>query len=175
MLAASKKGRAPTQHVVEIPQLHDAATRRSDGQRCWLRDRTRRNAPGGSIVHDSGTFVILHTPRGQFNGEAMSDGNDTDHNTIVITLGGALEIGAMPEARLRVAAALHGGRSVTLDCAGATDFDVSFAQMLHAARILATRLGVSFRLAEPIPPRLASLFVEGGFHALAVAPGRSAS
>jgi anti-anti-sigma regulatory factor len=105
----------------------------------------------------------------------MSNQGGEQDGGIVIALAGALTIGAMPEARSRLLAALQGRRAVTVDCGEATEFDVSFAQLLQSARNLATQLDTRLRLAGPVPPRLATLFAEGGFHEWTVPPGRSAA
>jgi anti-anti-sigma regulatory factor len=104
----------------------------------------------------------------------MVRGEQRQDGACLVELTGVLTVGAMPEARARLLAALQDGRPVTVDCSGASASDISFVQVLVAARALAMRLGTELRLATPLPPHLASLFVEGGFHEWASAPARSA-
>ena len=95
-------------------------------------------------------------------------GGDTE-GEVVVALTGVLTLGTLPAARTRLLAALGGDRPVAVDCAGATECDVAFVQLLESARLLATRLGTTQRLAGPPPAALAAVLAEGGFRGWAPA------
>src|SRR5690348_5058656 len=65
--------------------------------------------------------------------------------------------------RSALAAALDKGGVVTIDCAAATEVDVSFIQLLLAARRSAAQRGASLALAAPATGALRAALERGGF------------
>ncbi len=59
------------------------------------------------------------------------------------------------------AALLHG--AVLLDCSAVTETDLTFVQLILAARRGAVAAGHSFAVREPIPAALADVLRRGGF------------
>lgn len=60
-------------------------------------------------------------------------------------------------------AALAGQQMVQVDCAGAETVDLSFIQLLLAARRSATNAGKQFQLAAPAAGALRTTLEQGGF------------
>jgi len=67
---------------------------------------------------------------------------------LVVECGGDLTIGHAEDLRDRLCAALEAGRDVLVDCTQAGEVDLSFIQLLQAARVSAARRGISLRLRD---------------------------
>ncbi len=66
-----------------------------------------------------------------------------------MTLGGPLTVRNAKPIRARMIEAIRQYPMVTIDCAGATEVDLSFIQLVLAARKSAAAAGKSFSLARP--------------------------
>jgi len=82
-----------------------------------------------------------------------------------VELTGALTIQNSGDIRDRLMAALAEGADVTVACAGATEVDLTFIQLLLSARVTALRTGRRFGLADPMPPVLQAVLERAGFDA----------
>jgi ABC-type transporter Mla MlaB component len=90
----------------------------------------------------------------------MEDSHDT---ASVLRFTGALTLSAAEAVRSSLLVALEGNGAVRLDCSGATDVDVSFVQMVLAARRAAGEQGKSVSLAAPAAGALLDALRRGGF------------
>jgi anti-anti-sigma regulatory factor len=81
-----------------------------------------------------------------------------------VALNGALTLQGAAAIRDKLATALAAG-DVTLDCGAATEFDLSFVQLVVAARHTALRSGRAFVLAVPLPPALTAVLDRAGLGA----------
>ncbi|HYN37716.1 MAG TPA: STAS domain-containing protein [Rhodospirillales bacterium] len=68
---------------------------------------------------------------------------------LVVRFEGALTVREAHSIRDALSAALHSGNAVIVDCRDAADVDLSFVQMLIAARLSAAAHRTSFALAAP--------------------------
>jgi ABC-type transporter Mla MlaB component len=76
---------------------------------------------------------------------------------------GSLTLPRVEAARAALATALKQANAVEVDCANATDVDVSFIQLLLAARRSSIDRGKSFELAAPAAGPLLNALERGGF------------
>jgi len=74
--------------------------------------------------------------------------NNDDTN--IIAWGGEISVAQAEEVHDRFRAALADGRPIVVDCSAIEDVDISFIQLLIAARTSARRRGVPFRLTQPV-------------------------
>jgi ABC-type transporter Mla MlaB component len=82
---------------------------------------------------------------------------------ICVTLDGPLTVRGIDAIQARLAAALTRHTIVTVDCAAATEVDLSLIQLLLAARASATHAGKTLRLGGPADGALHASLVSGGF------------
>jgi anti-anti-sigma regulatory factor len=80
---------------------------------------------------------------------------------IRLTLNGPLTVRHAPEIHLRLREALGQG-SVTVDCRAADEFDLSFIQLILAARRSAAATGRTLRLAHPADATLLDRLQQAG-------------
>lgn len=80
-----------------------------------------------------------------------------------INLDGPLTVRAIDAAQAKLAAALRQHTIVTVDCAAATEVDLSLIQLLLAARASAAHAGKTLRLAAPAQGVLQAALFAGGF------------
>jgi len=83
--------------------------------------------------------------------------------TDCIVLEGPATIRNVEELHAILAAALDYSGSVTVDCAGITDADLSLIQLLLAARKSARRSGQTLVLSAPADGALREALLQGGF------------
>lgn len=83
--------------------------------------------------------------------------------TTGVTLAGALTVRGIEPARAKLAAALEQHDIVTIDCAAATEIDLSLIQLLLASRASAQHAGKTLRLAAPAGDLLRAALDRGGF------------
>jgi anti-anti-sigma regulatory factor len=93
-----------------------------------------------------------------------------DEARVVIKCAGEMSIARAEEIREDLWAALRADRPIAVDCSAVTGIDVSFVQLLMAARISAKRRGISFRLSKPISETLVTALLRGGFVAAVPLP-----
>ena len=80
-----------------------------------------------------------------------------------LRLDGALHLPRIEACRDRVMAALQANQAVEIDCRDATDIDLTFVQLLLAARRSAASQGRSLTLAGPAEGALLAALQRGGF------------
>ncbi len=83
---------------------------------------------------------------------------------------GALTIRTIEAAHSRLIEAMRNGAPLEIDCSAAEDVDVSFIQLLLAARTSARKLGHSIALAAPVSGALLDALTRGGFLATGELP-----
>ncbi len=90
-----------------------------------------------------------------------------------LAFAGALTLRGIDAARARLRAALGDARHVVIDCAGVDEADVSFIQLLLAARVSTRASGGTVRLAAPPAGALLDALTRAGFSVAAddSAPG----
>ncbi|HXP95363.1 MAG TPA: STAS domain-containing protein [Telmatospirillum sp.] len=88
----------------------------------------------------------------------MTDGIDN-----VIAWDGEISVSQAEEVHDRFCAALADGRPIVVDCGAIEDADISFIQLLIAARTSARRRGVSFCLKQPVGEPFLAVLRRGGF------------
>jgi|SRR5690348_9466080 len=81
----------------------------------------------------------------------------------ILRFDGSLTLAKAEAIRAALAAALDAGAPIAIDCGGATDVDVSFIQLVLAARRSAAQRGASFALATPAAGPLRAALERGGF------------
>jgi len=81
----------------------------------------------------------------------------------MVRFDGSLTLPRAEAIRSTLAAALDDGAPIAIDCGGATDVDVSFIQLLLAARRSAAQRGASLALAAPAAGVLRTALERGGF------------
>jgi anti-anti-sigma regulatory factor len=98
-------------------------------------------------------------------GEKVSDMSTGAHIDAkrVLRFDGSLTLPRAETIRSILAAALDEGAPIAIDCDGATEVDVSFIQLLLAARRSAAHRGASFALAAPAAGTLRAALERGGF------------
>jgi ABC-type transporter Mla MlaB component len=84
-----------------------------------------------------------------------------------LVLDGTLTIRTIEEAHSRLIEAMHDDTRLEIDCSAADDVDVSFIQLLLAARASARKRGRSVALAAPASGALLDALTRGGFLAAA--------
>jgi len=82
---------------------------------------------------------------------------------IVVDCSGEMTLARAEEIRESLLGALLANRPVVVTCAATVEADVSFIQLLIAARASAARRGVSFTLAQPVGGPLRAALRRGGF------------
>ncbi len=80
----------------------------------------------------------------------------------ILILGGALTMRNIAAVQARISEALRRRSSVEIDCSAATEIDLSFVQLLLAARKSAVRLGKSLTLAAPPSDLLRDVLARAG-------------
>jgi anti-anti-sigma regulatory factor len=80
-----------------------------------------------------------------------------------VGLDGALTVRRASEIRDQLRAALRAHRSVQVDCSEVTEVDISFIQLMLAARTTALESGKSFSLSGAATGVLRETLVRGGF------------
>jgi anti-anti-sigma regulatory factor len=88
--------------------------------------------------------------------------NTTDA-PFVVPLAGPLTIATAAAIRTCLLAALERQCDIQVDCAAGTSFDISFVQLLIAARRQAAMQGSTLTLAPDHPSALGDILAEGGF------------
>ncbi|MGH7035184.1 MAG: STAS domain-containing protein [Stellaceae bacterium] len=104
----------------------------------------------------------------------MSSGAQVDAKR-VLRFDGSLTLPRAETIRSILAGALDEGGGVAIDCEGATEVDVSFIQLLLAARRSAAHRGASLALAAPAAGALRTALERGGFLTAASKGGASDS
>lgn len=79
-----------------------------------------------------------------------------------IRLDGLLTVASAEEIRDRLVEAVAQGRDVVVECTGAESCDLSFVQLLVAARKSAAAIGVELSLASPATGALLETLRRGG-------------
>ncbi|MTJ81853.1 MAG: STAS domain-containing protein [Telmatospirillum sp.] len=87
--------------------------------------------------------------------------DDSAH--VVIDCNGEISLSVAEDLHDRLCAALTDGRPIEIDCTGATSIDISFIQLLVAARASAARRGVPLALKAPGGEALQDGLRRGGF------------
>jgi anti-anti-sigma regulatory factor len=95
----------------------------------------------------------------------------SERNDIALSFNGALNLQTIETMRRTLLEALNGSTSVAIDCTAAESVDLSFIQLLLAARLSADKAGKRLELAMPLPDVLRAALVQGGF----LSPGRPAA
>jgi ABC-type transporter Mla MlaB component len=80
-----------------------------------------------------------------------------------LTLEGALTIRTIEAAHARLIEAMRGAAPLEIDCGGASEVDVSFIQLLLAAKASARKRGQGIALAAPASGALLDALTRGGF------------
>jgi anti-anti-sigma regulatory factor len=80
-----------------------------------------------------------------------------------IDLGGARTIRTAGQSHSLLLEALHAASSITVDCSGVTEADLSFVQLLLSARKSAAEFGKVLTLAHPAHGALRDILMRGGF------------
>jgi len=83
--------------------------------------------------------------------------------SMTVELSGELTLQNAGCVRDKLMAALAKGEDLTIDCRAGTEIDLTFVQLLVAARRAATHAGHSFSLAAPIPTPLLAVLERAGF------------
>jgi anti-anti-sigma regulatory factor len=83
--------------------------------------------------------------------------------TVRLVLDGNLTIRTVEAIHSRLLEAVRGGANLKIDCAAASNVDVSFIQLLLAARSSARELGREITLAAPAAGALLDTLKRGGF------------
>ena len=104
----------------------------------------------------------------------MSSGAHIDAKR-VLRFDGSLTLPRADAIRSILAAALDAGAPIAIDCDGATEVDVSFIQLLLAARRSAAHRGAALALAAPAAGALRAALERGGFLTAASKGGASDS
>jgi ABC-type transporter Mla MlaB component len=78
-------------------------------------------------------------------------------------LDGALTVRGIEDARSKLLEMIKRHSVVEVDCSSATDVDLSFIQLLLAARVSARQSAKTIQLAHPAAGPLQSALVRGGF------------
>lgn len=86
----------------------------------------------------------------------------SEHKGVVMECSGALTIGRVEALRDSLLAALGQGGDLEIDCSAATEADVSFIQLLLAARASAVRRGTALRVRDGERGVVAGVFRSGG-------------
>jgi anti-anti-sigma regulatory factor len=81
----------------------------------------------------------------------------------IIAWDGELSVAQAEEVHDRFRAALADGRPIVVDCSAIEDADISFIQLLIAARTSARRRGVPFRLKQPVGESFLAVLRRCGF------------
>lgn len=90
----------------------------------------------------------------------------TDSNTATtIDCSGDMTVNRIEEIHDRLRAGLSAGGPMAVDCRAVAEADVSFIQLLIAARVSALRRGTAFTLIQPLAEPLRSALERGGFTA----------
>lgn len=89
--------------------------------------------------------------------------SEQQSGTACVILDGPLTVREIDAVQARLAAALRQHPTVTVDCAAATQVDVSLIQLLLAARASATHTGKTLRLDAPAEGVLHAALAAGGF------------
>ena len=92
------------------------------------------------------------------------------HTPTTIDCSGDMTVNRIEEIYDRLRAGLNAGGPVAVDCRAAAEADVSFIQLLIAARVSAQRRGMALRLMQPLAEPLRSALERGGFTAGTGAP-----
>jgi hypothetical protein len=82
---------------------------------------------------------------------------------MAVSIGAAATMRTIEDLRDAVLDALRAHTSVELDCSAVTEADLSFIQLLDAARKFAAREGRSLHVTGPISPVLSALARRCGF------------
>ncbi|EWY41634.1 hypothetical protein N825_24105 [Skermanella stibiiresistens SB22] len=85
-----------------------------------------------------------------------------EKKTILVRFAGSLTVPEAAHIRSSLLDAFRDGDSVEVDCSGATDVDLSFVQLLLAARRTAVKLGKSITLSAPAAGALLDTLARGG-------------
>ncbi|MEJ0017452.1 MAG: STAS domain-containing protein [Acetobacteraceae bacterium] len=88
---------------------------------------------------------------------------DTEPVPAAVLFDGVLSIRTIVPARATLLEALAGAAPVLVDCSAAESVDLSFIQLLLAARLSARQAGKSLRLTGPACGALAAALAQGGF------------
>jgi anti-anti-sigma regulatory factor len=80
-----------------------------------------------------------------------------------IAFAGAQTISSIAEAHSRLCAMRDGQKSFQIDCSGVTEVDLSFVQLLLAARTSARNDGGRITLSQPASGALRDALLRGGF------------
>jgi ABC-type transporter Mla MlaB component len=89
--------------------------------------------------------------------------NDQQSGATCVILDGPLTVRGIDAVQARLAAALRQHGIVKVDCAAATEIDLSLIQLLLSARASATHAGRTLRLAAPAQGVLHAALHAGGF------------
>ena len=87
----------------------------------------------------------------------------TSNGTREITFGGALNIREAPRLHAEILAAMASGEALVIDVSGVTEADVSFVQLLLAARRSADAQGKPLTLKGPVLEAVRAVLRRGGF------------
>ncbi|PKU25000.1 STAS domain-containing protein [Telmatospirillum siberiense] len=88
---------------------------------------------------------------------------EADENYMEVDISGDVSFVCSADIHDRLCKALTNGRPVVVDCAGAVNIDLSFIQLLLAARLSAMRRGLPFALKRPVGEALLSALRRDGF------------
>ena len=88
-------------------------------------------------------------------------GHKLPHHTVSLT--GSLTIRTANSVRAQLLDAVAKGHAVTVDCSGADEVDLTFVQLLVAARASAGRAGGGLALTQPAGGALMAALRQGGF------------
>lgn len=89
--------------------------------------------------------------------------DDLGRGAAVFEFSGAVTIRQIGDAWTRLCAAIEGAGMVTVDVSGVSACDLSFVQLLEAARKSCARRGGEIRLAAPASGSLLEVLHRGGF------------
>ena len=89
--------------------------------------------------------------------------SEQQSGAICVTLDGPLTVRWIDAIQTKLAAVMTRHTIVTVDCAAATEVDLSLIQLLLAARASATHAGKTLRLSAPADGALHAGLVSGGF------------
>ena len=87
----------------------------------------------------------------------------SDIEQIYVTLSGGITIAGIGAAHAEMMTALRGPGPVVVDISGVTEADLTFVQMLEAARRSAAEAGLDLALAQPAGPAVKEILQRGGF------------
>lgn len=89
--------------------------------------------------------------------------SNTSSDYASLTLSGSLNIRSAPETHQSIMAALSGAKGLVVDLGAASDVDLSFVQLLQAARLYAKAHAKEVALAKPAAGPLLEVLRRGGF------------